>query len=467
MPTATALLAPDEQDEALRRLEERLRQDWPAIARPNQIAPKGDWAVWLILAGRGWGKTRTGAEFVADKARRHPGARIALVAQTFTDGRDTMVEGESGLLSVLGEHELRGGNRDDGWNRSMGELYLQNGSRFKVFSSEKPHRLRGPQHHFAWGDEPATWFDAHKGPKEDTTYSNLEIGCRLPLANGTPQIVLTGTPKPVLLLTRKDKRPFGLLHRDGVVLTRGHTQENIDNLDRTYRERIIEPLEGTRTARQELAAEILEDVEGALWRQAWIDDKRVYEPPYPGEWQQMPVVGVDPSDGTEEGAEHGLAVVALGMDHDLYVVESQGFRGVTPAAFAREAILTARRHNARIVIEKNHGGTWLEAVFRGEMRDMGVLVPLKMVVASKGKRVRAEPVAALAEQGRVHHIGTHDELEMQLTQFTGAPGEVSPDLLDAYVWAMSEYVGHSFKPPSYEEVHRYTDQPVAGVYRFH
>lgn len=460
---------PAEQKHALLvKLRDKLQWRWEDAARPNQLAPVGEWGVWLILAGRGWGKTRTGAEFVAGKARAYPGARVALVGQTFSDGRDTMVEGESGLLSVLADHELRGGDRDLAWNRSMGELYMANGSRFKVFSSEKPNRLRGPQHHFAWGDEPATWEDAHKGPVEDTTWANLEIGCRLSIDDSEPQIVLTGTPKPVRLLTRKDKRPMGLLHRESVVVTRGHTEENIVNLDSGYRERVIEPLRGTRAARQELAAELLEDVEGALWLQSQIDADRVFGLPHPaGQWQQMPVVGVDPSDGNDDGAENAYTVVALGVDHRLYVLESEGMRG-SRYEFACAAIDAAKRHRGRLVIEKNHGGGWLVDTFNRAMRERDIVVPLEPVSAAQGKRTRAEPAAALYETGRVSHVGEFVELEEQLTSFTGAPNEASPDRLDSLVWAMSKFTGHSFKPATSEDqaVHRYTDRPVAGVVRW-
>lgn len=458
------------RQQLLDRLREKYRRPWSESARPEQIPPVGEWFIWLILAGRGWGKTRTGAEWSAEKARRYPGARIALVGQTYADGRDTMVEGESGLLSVLGEHELRGGNRDDAWNRSMGELFLANGSRFKIFSSEKPNRLRGPQHHFAWGDEPATWLDAHLGPDEGTTYANLELGLRLTTDGSEPQVALTGTPKPTRLLTQRDRPPLGLLRRRGVVVTRGHTDENLAHLARTFRENVVEPLRGTRLGRQELAAELLEDVPGALWKRAIIEEHRVIAPPHPGdkgEWAQIPVVGVDPADGTDGGAEHAVAVVAKGLDHDLYVTHSEGFRS-TPAEFAREAIHIALKHKGRIVIEKNHGGAWLEEVFRSEMRNMNAMVPMRMVTASQGKRTRAEPVAGLYEQGRVHHVGSFPELEDQQTSFVGTANEVSPDRLDALVWAASEFVGQSFKPaPRPEEgVHRFTDGQVAGVHRF-
>lgn len=462
----------DARQQLLERLREKRRRPWSESARPNQIAPDGEWPVWLILAGRGWGKTRTGAEWIAEKARRFPGCRCALVGQTFSDGRDTMVEGESGMLAVLGEHELRGGDRDSAWNRSMGELFLANGSRFKIFSSEKPHRLRGPQHHFAWGDEPATWLDAAAGPSEDTTWANLELGLRLTTDGSEPQVVLTGTPKPVRLLTQKNRAPLGLLNRPSTAITRGHTDENLAHLAKSFRENVVDPLRGTRLGRQELAAKMLEEAEGALWKQSEIDAHRVAALPHPadkGEWLQVPVVGADASDGNEGGAEHALAVVGLAHDQDLYVLESDGYR-VTPYEFACEAIRVALRWRGRIVVEKNHGGAWLVEVFRRALRDMGAVVPLKVVTASQGKRTRAEPVAALyeGEHGRVHHLGEFPELEEQQTTFTGAAGETSPDRLDALVWAASEFTGHSFKSPSLESeaVHRFSEVPVAGVHRW-
>src|SRR5665647_3177721 len=216
------------------------RARWAQTVRPNQLPPAGDWLTWLILAGRGWGKTRTGAEYTAELARTYPGARIALVAATFADGRDTMVEGESGLLAVLDENELRGGSQDLAWNRSMGELFLANGSRFKDYSSEKPRQLRGPQHHFAWADEAAAWLDAHKGTIKDTTWSNLLFGLRLPAQPGWPagyrtRVIVTTTPRPLALIKVPDsvleREPHraGIIQRPSTVTTRGSTRENLAN----------------------------------------------------------------------------------------------------------------------------------------------------------------------------------------------------------------------------------------------
>lgn len=445
----------------------RAHARWRIQARPSQLAPSDrTWFIWLILAGRGYGKTRAGAEWVAEQARRFPGCRIALTGQTFADVRDTMVEGESGLLSVLELEELRGESIDDSWNRSLGELFLANGSRFKAFSSEKPRQLRGPQHHFAWGDEPATWFDAPKGPAEDTTFSNLIFGCRLTIegdsgeAMSEPRIMLTGTPKPVALLTKKDEEPKGLLHRDNVVITRGHSDENVANLAETYRAEVIEPLRNTRLGRQELAAELLEDVPGALWKRAWFTDNRVSEPPYGG-WQGQPVIGVDTADGLQDGDEQAYTVVAHGMDHYLYVAENEGMR-VSVDAFAGACIDVAVAHHGRIVLEANHGGAFAKKVFDIAMRQRKVFVPLEVVHASQGKRTRAEPVAALYEQGRIRHIGEYPELEDQMTSFTGAPNQKSPDRLDSLVWAVWKFTGYSFGPPlpdHLEQAVPYTDRP--------
>jgi phage terminase large subunit-like protein len=297
---------------------------WAEVARDEQRPPGGDWFVWLILAGRGWGKTRTGAEWAAARAREFPGCRIALVAQAFGDGRDTMVEGESGLLGVLEPRELRGGDQERAWNRSLGELFLANGSRFKIFSSEKPRQLRGPQHHFAWCDEPFTWYDAHKGPDQDTTWSNLLLTLRLSIGGSEPRVVVTGTPRPVRLLTQRDREPVGLLHRASTVIVRGHTDENLANLAPSFRAEVIDPVRGTRLGRQELAAEVLEDVPGALWKRAWIDERRRVTQ-RPAFWRRK-VMGLDPADGVESGDEQAFTIAGQGADWGYYVLRSEGTR---------------------------------------------------------------------------------------------------------------------------------------------
>jgi phage terminase large subunit-like protein len=468
----TAQAPPDWRDwppAQKQRLLDRLRQlsarPWTDRARENQLSPSGDWFGWLILAGRGWGKTRTGAEWCAEKARTYRGCRIALVAQTYADGRDTMVEGESGLASsvVLADHEIKQ------WNRSLGELILMNGSRFKVFSSEKPRQLRGPQHHFGWGDEPFTWYDAKAGPAEDTTWSNFVFGLRLSIDGSSPQWVATGTPKPVALLTQRNREPQGLLLQEGVELTRGHTDENLGNLAPAYRRRVVEPMRHTRLGRQELAAEVLGDIEGALWRREWIDQHRATADPPAG--YQATCVALDPSDGTAAGSEQGICVAGLGLDNDFYVIASEGHRGST-YQWLIHALELAKKHGALIVIEKNHGGQALVELLEQAMVRTGIRAPYRVVWASQGKRTRAEPVAQLYEagkhrdRGRVRHLGEHPILEEQMTTWT--PGEPSPDRMDALVWAIYHLMGFGTPDGSGVEqhVHKYTDDAVPGVHRW-
>lgn len=421
----------------------RARARWQLLARPSQLTPGGVWNVWLFMAGRGAGKTRSAAEDMAYFGLTRPRSRLAVVAPTYADARDTCVEGESGLLACLPHEEVQL------WNRSLGELILRNGSRYKLLSSDEPERLRGPQFHRAWCDELAAFRDF-------ATWDMLQMGLRL---GAHPQTVVTTTPRPVSVIRE-------LLDRRDVVVTRGTTWDNAANLAPAALEALRRRYEGTRLGRQELEGLLIEDIEGALWRQAQIDECRVSELPHPvGGWRQMPVVGLDPSDGNDDGAEHALAVVGLALDNDLYLLESDGMR-CTPYAFCQEALDVAVRHRARIVVERNHGGQWLVEVLERALKDRGVRVPYKSVHASQGKRTRAEPVAALYEQGRVHHVGEHPELERQLTTFTGAAGETSPDRLDALVWAASEFTGHSFRPGLSTGVERYSDRPVAGVVRW-
>ena len=353
------------------------RARWAQTVRPNQLPPAGDWLTWLILAGRGWGKTRTGAEYMAELARTYPGARIALVAATFADGRDTMVEGESGLLAVLDENELRGGSQDLAWNRSMGELFLANGSRFKVYSSEKPRQLRGPQHHFAWADEAAAWLDAHKGTIKDTTWSNLLFGLRLPAQPGWPagyrtRVIVTTTPRPLALIKVPDsvleREPHraGIIQRPSTVTTRGSTRENLANLSEEFKAEVIDPIAGTSLARQELEAEIVEDTDGALVPRSVIEQCRVSI----GEVYEVllaasRVVSVDPAVSTGEASdETGISVVSYGYDGNVYVLGDHSGKG-TPEewGFTVWAAVYTYRAGA-IVIEDNQGGDMCEHVLR-------------------------------------------------------------------------------------------------------
>ena len=393
---------------------------WEYLARPNQRPPEGEWFVWLILAGRGWGKTRTGAEYIKAALLANPGWHAAIVAETIADARDTMIEGEeSGLLRLFADSDLRGGSVETAWNRSMGELYLANGSKAKTYSAEKSGLLRGPQHHVAWCDESAKWPDAPRGTEEDTTWSNLMFGLRL---GHDPKCVVTTTPKPFKLIRE-------LIAAPSTAVTIGTTYENLGNLAPAFATEVITKYEGTRLGRQELLAELLDDVPGAAWMRADIDTHRVTAAP---ELTRI-VVGVDPSvTSKSDSAECGIIVAGLGVDGHGYVLADHSRRD-TPKAWATEAVTAYHAHNAdRLVAEVNNGGEMVELT----VHTIDTNVSYKPVHAQKGKAARAEPIASLYEQGKVHHVGRFDELEDQ--QCSYIPGAESPDRLDALVWALTE-----------------------------
>jgi len=394
-----------------------LEYDWQFWARPNQLAPIGDWQTWLLLAGRGFGKTRTGAEWVRDKATSGKFGRIALVAPTASDARDVLVEGESGILAI-----------SPPWFRphyepSKRRLTWPNGALATTYSADEPERLRGPQHDAAWCDELGSW-------RYPDAWDMLMFGLRL---GPNPQSCVTTTPKPVKLV--KD-----LLVDSGTTITRGSTYDNKANLSPKFLSKIIKKYEGTRLGRQELYAELLEDMPGALWNRKMIDDLRVGGPtgkPVP-EMRRI-VVAIDPATSTNEGSdETGIVVAGLGFDNHGYVWEDRS-GAYSPDGWAREAV--AQYHNRkadRIVAEINQGGDMVESTVRVVDRN----VSYKGVHATKGKAVRAEPVAALYEQGRIHHIGAFPVLEDQMCGFTvdfdrKAMG-YSPDRMDALVWAFTE-----------------------------
>lgn len=391
----------------------RLLDSYFPGARPEQRAPAGDWSTWLIQSGRGWGKTRTGAEYIADGALSTPGSRWAVVAPTFADGRDTCIEGESGLLSVLrrrrpavdwGKH----------WNRSLGEVIVPNGSRVKMFSAEKPDSLRGPQHHGAWCDEAAAW------PNGKETWDMLQFGLRL---GADPRAVVTTTPKPVRLIK-------AIVGEDGTIVTRGSTYDNAANLAPSQLERLRRLYEGTRLGRQELYGELLTDTPGALWTLTAIDEHRRSEPPA----MVRVVVAIDPAVTSGEDSDAtGIIAVGLGVDGRLYVLADRTCR-TSPDRWARAAVdLYDEVEADRIVAEVNNGGDLVTTV----LRTVDPSVPVRTVHASRGKRVRAEPVAALYEQGRVHHVGAFTDLEDQMTTWTPESPD-SPDRLDALVWGVTD-----------------------------
>ena len=383
---------------------------WLEDARENQLPPEGDWLTWIIMSGRGWGKTRTGAEWVAHNAITQDRTRWAVVAPTFADARDTCAEGESGLINILNRYKALAN-----WNRSIGEILLTNGSRIKLFSAEEPDRLRGPQHHGAWCDELAAWI-------RPEAYDQLQFGLRL---GERPQTVITTTPKPVPLLK-------SLLKRDNAIVTRGSTYENRANLASTALAELEARYGNTRLGRQELQGELLEDMEGALWTRAWIEDKRLEPKDMPPLYRI--VVAIDPAvTSGEDSDETGIVVAGATSEGHFYVLEDATLKA-TPDGWGRRAVQAFNDWSAdKIIAETNNGGDMIIATIQQVDR----LVPVKKVVASRGKQLRAEPISALYEQGRVHHVGMFSKLEDQMVTWT-PESKQSPDRLDALVWALTE-----------------------------
>lgn len=338
------------------------------------------------------------------------GARCGIVAPTWADGRDVCVEGNSGLLSVIPEPLI------EKWNRSHGHITLFNGSNIKIFSADKPDRLRGPQHHRIWCDEVASW-------RYPDALDQAMLGLRL---GASPRIVLTTTPKPIPWL-----KAMVAGSRARTVLTRGTTFENAENLAASSVEALKKKYDGTRMGRQELYAELLTDTPGALWTHGMIEASRVAEAPQ----LSRVVIAIDPAVTAAEGSdETGIIAAGIAESGDCYVLEDASGR-YSPDAWGRKAVDLYRRHRAdRIVAEVNQGGDLVESNLRLVDRNL----PITKVHAARGKAVRAEPVAALYEQGKVHHVGVFASLEDQLTDYVpGATGSGSPDRMDALVWAIT------------------------------
>lgn len=412
-------------------------RSWAVMGRPKQRAPEGKWTYWFLRCGRGFGKTLSVAQWARDRSLERT-VRFALVGPTFADVRDTMVEGETGLLNVLKPEELRGGSRERAWNRSLGELYLANGSLFKAFSSEKPDRIRGPQQHYAWCEEVSSWKDANVDPnKPETTWSQVKLSTRLGDKGHDPQIAVTSTPKNnrLTLALAKMSAP-----RMRMVI--GSSYENRANLAEAWWQEVVAPLEGTRTGRQEILAEILEDVEGALWTRALLDELRVDAAP---DLSQV-VVGVDPNASSSEASnEAGIVVAGRGKfaPRHGYVLADRTPDYGGPAVWAQAAVDAYHEFSADLIVaEKNNGGEMVKMVLAGVDPD----VPVELVWATRGKRTRAEPISTLytgsrAPDGEVvvpssmHHVRGEDftELEDQMTTWT--PEAESPDRMDALVWA--------------------------------
>ena len=373
--------------------------------RPEQTPPPGDWRIWLFLGGRGVGKTRTGAEWTIASARDFP--LVNIIGPTADDARDIMVEGESGILASA---------PPDFRPRYLTQrrcLNWPNGSRSLIFTADEPERLRGKQHNRLWCDEAASW-------RYPEAWDQAMLGLRL---GRDPRAVVTTTPKPVKLI--RDLR--AQVASGQAARTHGTTYDNRANLAPAFLEQIITRYEGTRMGRQELMGEYLDDIPGALWQRAMFDQRR------PAPDLARVVVAIDPAvTSTEDSDETGIVVAGLGTDGRGYVLADRSCR-VSPDSWARRAVQAYQDFAAdRIVVERNNGGEMVEAVLRTVDRHL----PITTVVASRGKLTRAEPVAALYEQGRVTHPTPLDALEDQYCSWTADSGD-SPDRLDAAVWALT------------------------------
>lgn len=391
-----------------------LYSNWLSIARNNQVKPSGDWHIWLILAGRGWGKTRTGAMDTILYALRNPNSQVAVVVPTFGDLRRVAFDGVSGILRFLPEGCLLDG-RGKGYNSSNAEINLYNGSKILGFSATEPDRLRGPQFHRAWCDELCAWFYPE-------TFDQLMFGLRL---GDNPQCVITTTPKPSPLI-------HGLLKREDIIVTRGSTFENADNLAPQALQTLKEKYEDTRLGRQELYAEVLDDIEGALWSFEQLEACRVNKQMLP-ELKNI-VVSIDPSVTSNKNSdETGIITVGKGEDNKYYVLDDSSGR-FTPDKWARVAVENFYKFNAnKIVAETNNGGDLVHRI----LKTVDETVPYKSVHATRGKLLRAEPISALYEQGKVYHVGAFLNLEDQMCTYTGL-NQKSPDRLDALVWGLTE-----------------------------
>jgi phage terminase large subunit-like protein len=399
---------------------EQLLYDWPSWARPNQLAPMVaqnglPWATWLILAGRGFGKTRVGAEKVREW-KRQGFQRVNLIAPTADDLRDVLIEGESGIMAICPPNER------PVYRVSKRRLEWPDGSISLLFSAQEPERLRGKQHDKIWADEVAAWR------YQQECWDQAMFGLRL---GSEPQVIATTTPKPTKLIRELLKDPT-------TATSRGTTYDNKANLAPTFYTKIITKYEGTRLGRQELNAELLDDNPGALFKRSDIEASRITLAQQPT--LVRTVVAIDPAVTSNEDSDE-TGMITVGMDRrdppHFYVVEDTSDI-YTPDGWAKKAVKVYHEREAdRVVGEVNNGGDMIEATLRHQDQN----VSYKSVRATKGKEIRAEPVAALYEQHRVHHVGNFAELEDQMVEWNPSTDTDSPDRMDALVWGITELAG--------------------------
>jgi phage terminase large subunit-like protein len=399
-------LPPHERQAVLQSLNEDdariLLDDWRTWARPEQLPPQGDWRIWLFVAGRGAGKTRAGAEWIAGGVRRGKMRRIGLVGASHADVRAVMVEGESGLMAVSSSAHFEPSNRQVLW---------PTGAVAELVSADNPDSVRGHQFDAVWADEFCKWPDPQASL--DMTLMALRLGRR-------PRMAMTTTPRNL--------KPFrDILAMPDVAVSRCNTFANAANLPPSFLAGLELRYGGTRLGRQEIGGELIEDNDGALWKREWIEAARVRRAP---ELSRV-VVAVDPP-ASIAGDECGIVAAGLSENGEAYVLFDASAGGLTPAGWAGRVAETWLRAEADcIVAEANQGGDMVKQVLVDALPN----APVRLVHASRGKTTRAQPAAMLYEQGRVHHAGCFPELEDQMCGYDGSGG--SPDRMDALVWALA------------------------------
>jgi phage terminase large subunit-like protein len=417
----------DEAAEFLQGLSENALASLPWLfefwALPHQVPPQGDWTTWVVMGGRGAGKTRAGAEWVraqvegARPADKGACRRVALVGETIEQVREVMIFGDSGIMACCPP------DRKPEWHAARKVLVWPNGAEAWVMSASNPEALRGPQFDCAWVDELAKWKRARE------TWDMLQFALRL---GDHPRQMVTTTPRNVAVLRE-------LLSARDTVVTTAPTSANKVNLAKTFLDKVYADYGGSRLGRQELDGELLGDVEGALWHLSGFDAGRLEQAPQ----MDRVVVAVDPPASSRKTSDAcGIVVVGVQMngppqDWRAFVLADETVQGATPNVWAQAVVGAAKRFEAdRVVAEVNQGGDMVEAV----LRQQSALLPYRAVRATRGKTTRAEPVAALYEQGRVAHVGALRDLEDQMCEMTlsGFKGAGSPDRVDALVWALTD-----------------------------
>jgi phage terminase large subunit-like protein len=413
-----AKLSPFERRRIFATLSEdertQLAYCWPFWARKEQLPPAGDWTTWLYLGGRGAGKSRSGAEWVRSQVESGARGRLALVARTAADARDVLVEGEAGLLAIspLCSRPV--------YEPSKRRLVWASGAVATVFSADEPDQLRGPSFDAAWADEVAAW-------RFPEAWSNLMFALRL---GPNPQVVVTTTPRPVKLIRE-------LLADPHCKVTRSRTLDNAENLAPGFLNAVVGKYAGTRLGRQELDAELLEDAEGALWHRGELDAHRVSKAP---DTLTRVVTALDPS-ATAGGDEAGIITAGVAScsckgtpEVHAFVLSDDSIQA-RPEAWAGAAVAAYRRFKGDcLVCEDNNGGEMVEVT----IKTVPDAPPVKRIHASRGKLTRAEPVAMLCQQGKVHFVGAFPTLEDELCTYDASAGQASPNRLDAFVWALTE-----------------------------